>query len=83
MKDVSKEVSIFSCRNEIYRVMMRRLGDEKERVSDEKNVGVLTAGIIEWRTGNLDPGRKHLRAPTLLLSLRGGMRAIQDVNGPP
>jgi hypothetical protein len=52
-KDISKELSVFSRRRKIYRVMMRRFGYEKERISDETIVGVLTAGIIEWRLGKL------------------------------
>lgn len=61
---------------------MRRLGDENERGSGGTIVGVLTAGIIERRIGNLDLGRKHLRALILPLSLRGGMRATKTATRP-
>jgi hypothetical protein len=45
-KDISKDLSVVSRRRQIYRVMMRRLGDEKERIWDETIVVVLTAVII-------------------------------------
>ena len=82
-KDLSKYVPILTRRRNIYPLMRTRLGDDRQRTSNETIIGVVTTAIVEWRLGNFELSRKHMRAVVMLLSLRGGMRAIQDISGSP
>ncbi|KAK5052694.1 hypothetical protein LTR84_002560 [Exophiala bonariae] len=49
---------------------------------DSTIFGIVVAGIAEGRIGDLAVARKHSNAAIALLNLRGGLRAIQDMQFP-
>lgn len=77
-----RETSTLSRRHKTYQLMNGTLAARDTALLDETIVGVAAAGVIEWRLGNPYEAQKHLKASLTLLSLRGGLRAIQDLHYP-
>ena len=80
--EADQEETTLARRTTIYRVMIKTMADSKKWHLDETIIGVIAGAIMEWRLSNLYESQKHLKATFALLSLRGGLRAIQDMKYP-
>jgi hypothetical protein len=80
--DTERQLSILSRRNYVYNLMKTKLADEKTAQLTPFVLSVAMAATIEKRLGNEQHARYHTRGLKKILDLRGGPKAIRDMQYP-
>ena len=77
-----KQLSILSHRNHVYSLMKFTAVDDNSAVLDGFVFSVAVAATIEKRIGNAEHANYHIRGLKKLVDMRGGLRAIRNMQYP-